>query len=137
MSHGHPKQNGYNVVVIQYLISHLYNTQQNGRINELYNGIIKNIVSRRDSSQPFLIVVNDIDSINKGRKLFHKLLDALEDNGYNGRATAYSSYTNGDLGESRWGLSKVRPGTISYTYNPPPLGLNNSAALVIELEGKV
>jgi len=128
-------QRSYNVVVIQYLISHLHNTKQSGRIYEFYKGIIDDIVCRRDALLPFLIIINDIDTYKKGRNLFYKLIDALEDNGYSGRATAYSSWANGDLGKTRWGGNKIRAGTIEYSYKTPPIGLNKSAALVIELNG--
>jgi hypothetical protein len=126
------EQNSYNVVVIQYLISHLFNTGQNDRINELYTGLINNVVSCWDSQTPFLIIINDIDTIHKGRNFFCMLLDVLEDNDYSGKATAYSAHPDGDLGETRWGGKKNRSGNIEYTYKTQPSGFEG-AGLLIEL----
>jgi len=122
----------YNIIVIQYLISHLYNTHQNQRIDELYNGIVK-IIENSDNTTPFLIVINDIDSYHKGRNLFHGLLNILEEQGCNGHAYAFSDYPNGDLGKIRWGESFRRKGHIEYEY-VVPTGNLEGAALIIELE---
>ncbi len=122
----------YNIIVIQYLISHLYNTHQSQRIDELYNGIVK-IIKNRDKSTPFLIVINDFDSCNKGRPLLHRLLNTLEKEGYNGHAYAFSKYRDGDLGEVRWREGFQINGHIEYEYVYPNENLFG-AALVIELE---
>ena len=124
----------YNVIVVQYLISHLYNTGQSHRIRELYDGFVK-IVSQGLSHYPFLIVINDIDSYNKGRNLFHIFLNMLEDAGFVGTALAYSSYPNGDLGKIRWGASYRRLGQIDYNYRSTPFGIEG-AALIIEITGR-
>lgn len=124
----------YNVIVVQYLISHLYNTRQNHRIRELYDGFIQ-IVSQGLPHSPFLIVINDVDSYIKGRNLFHIFLNMLEDAGFIGTALAYSSYSNGDLGKIRWGESYRRPGQIDYNYCPTPCEMEG-AALIIEITGR-
>lgn len=51
---------GYNILVIQYLVSHLYNTQQSVRIQELYDYIAHSIIPHRISYSPFLIIINDL-----------------------------------------------------------------------------
>lgn len=130
---GMPKDEEYNVVVIQYLISHLYNTDQIDDINLLYQGIINLLSYNRLDNSPFLIIINDIDSCNKGRDKFHILLNMLERAGYNGRATAYSKHKTGDLGERRWNAYGTRRGQIDYTYIATPDTMEG-AALVIELE---
>ncbi len=132
LAEGGPTGHVFNIVVIQYLISHLFNTGQSDRIEELYSGIIDSVVSKRRTASPFLIIINDIDTYHKGRNLFYKFLNLLEDNGYNGRSLAYSSYANGDLGKTRWGGNKVRNGNITYAYGNPPLGFEG-AGLIIEL----
>jgi hypothetical protein len=51
----------YNVVILQYLIAgHIYSNRAE-RIEELYNGIIDNLVSNKRPDSPMLIIVNDID----------------------------------------------------------------------------
>ncbi len=134
LAEGRPRGRSFNVIVVQFLISHLFNTGQNGRIDELYTGLIRNVVSHRNAASPFLIIINDIDTYHKGRNLFYKLLDALEDSGYNGTAIAYSNYANGDLGKTRWGGNKKRLGSLDYSYAPPPAGFEG-AGLIIELNG--
>lgn len=129
---GYEVYEGCNILVVQYLISHLYNTHQSGRIQELYDYIAHSIIPHRISSSPFLIIINDIDSYNKGRNLFYLLLNTLEDCGFNGIANAYSQYANGDLGKTRWGETKKRKGRIEYNYNAP-LQSMEGASLVIEL----
>ena len=125
-------QKSFNVIFIQYLISHLYNTQQVDSIYELYEGLIDLVVSQKPDDSPFLIVINDIDSYNKGRSYFHQFLDYLEDAGYSGQAIAYSLYENGDLGRERWGNNVSRRGRIDYSYVETPTGFEG-AALIIEL----
>lgn len=130
---GIPKDEEYNVVVIQYLISHLYNTDQIDDVNILYQGIINLLSYNRLDNSPFLIIINDIDTLNKGRNKIYLLLNRLESAGFSGRATAYSKYPNGDLGEKRWGNCETTLGCIEYTYKATPDTMEG-AALVIELE---
>lgn len=132
ISENNVPQNSFNVIFIQYLISHLYNTNQVDLIDELYQGLIDLVVSQKPNDSPFLIVINDIDSWNKGRSYFHKFLDYLEDAGYSGRAVAYSLYENGDLGRERWGNNVSRRGRIDYSYVETPTGFEG-AALIIEV----
>lgn len=133
---GKPRNQQYNVVVIQYLISHLYNTGQEDRIGDLFDYIIENILLRRLSSSPFLIIITDIDSINKGRDSWYHLLNKLEDRGYSGKAYVRSAFPKGDLGSERWGSryrsQSRRGGTIDYEYFEND-SEHDGAQLVIEL----
>ena len=61
-----------------------------------------------------MIIINDIDTFNKGRSKFYLLLNRLESAGFSGRATAYSKYPNGDLGVKRWGDCEITSGCIEY-----------------------
>ena len=92
----------YNVVIIQYLLSHLYNTGQADKTLLLFESIIRNILARRLLNSPFLIIITDVDSMNKGRCNWYAFLNMLEDAGYCGTAYARSAFATGDLGESRW-----------------------------------
>lgn len=133
---GSPKHHQYNIVIMQYLISHLYNTEQNWKINSLFDYIISNVLPMRVKCSPFLIIITDIDSMNKGRNSWFLLLDKLENAGYYGAALARSAHPKGDLGQERWSnyRHKQTPvfGNITYNYSQ-----NNSehegAQLIIEL----
>lgn len=133
---GKPHNQQYNIVVIQYLLSHLYNTGQASQIGILFDYIIDNILVKRLNKSPFLIIITDIDSMNKGRNTWYTLLDKLEDKGYHGNAYARSAHANGDLGRTRWSSYPHRQspffGNITYNYSE-----NNSehdgAQLIIEL----
>lgn len=74
-SAGKPNSRQYNVVIIQYLLSHLYNTGQADKTLQLFESIIRNILARRLPNSPFLIIITDVDSMNKGRCNWHMLLD--------------------------------------------------------------
>jgi hypothetical protein len=71
-----------NVVVIQYLISHLYNTKQIGTIQSFYDDLIKNVIACRDKSKPFVILINDVNSNRRGRDYFYDLCKKLIAAGY-------------------------------------------------------
>ena len=115
---GKPHNQQYNIVVIQYLLSHLYNIGQEHRIGLLFDYIISNILAKRLANSPFLIIITDIDSRYKGRNNWYILLDKLEDAGYLGTAYAKSAFPTGDLGQDRWSQHKMSPhfGNIVYKY---------------------
>lgn len=133
---GKPHNQQYNIVVIQYLLSHLYNIGQEHQIGMLFDYIITNILAKRLANSPFLIIITDIDSMYKGRNTWYTLLDKLEDAGYWGTAYARSAFPAGDLGQERWSdyRHKMTPAFERITYN---YSENNSehdgAQLVIEL----
>ena len=124
-----------NVIIIQYLISHLFNTGQNQRISELFDYLINDVLPTRNPRTPFLFIICDVDSVNKGRPTWFTLLDKLEQNGYHGRAYARSFYPNGDLGRERWSHCKGSPNyrNINYHYVQNHNDYDG-AQLVIELE---
>lgn len=131
---GKPRNIRYNVVVIQYLLSHLYNNNQNDQIEILFDYIISNILTNRLYNSPFLIIITDIDCMNKGRNTWHTLLDKLEDSGYHGVAYARSAYASGDLGQIRWSNHKESSvfGNIIYNYLKK-FSETDVAQLIIEL----
>lgn len=124
----------YNVLIIQYLLSHLYNTNQACYIDVLFKEIINNVLHQRALGSPFLIIITDIDSVNKGRNKWYWLLDKLEDAGYHGCALARSFYPTGDLGADRWSGHKMSPvfGNIKYSYCQNE-SEHDGAQLIIEL----
>lgn len=117
-SEGKPRHQQYNIVIIQYLLSHLYNTGQAQKMECLFDYIIRNVLSKRLMNSPFLIIITDIDSRYKGRNNWYILLDKLENAGCHGVAYARSAFSIGDLGRERWSQHKESPqfGNISYEY---------------------
>lgn len=124
----------YNVIVIQYLLSHLYNTGQKQQTRALFQGIIDNFILNRLHNSPFLIIITDIDSCKKGRSNWFVFLDMLEEAEFSGRAYARSAHPDGDLGKDRWSHHKDSScfGNISYTYGENA-SEHDGAQLVIEL----
>lgn len=132
---GKPAHKQYNIVIIQYLLSHLYNNGQYVSTCQLFQHIIHNIIVNRPKNSPFLIIITDIDSCHKGRSKWHVFLDMLEEAGCCGQAYARSTYPQGDLGQDRWRdwqhMQSPSYGNISYEY----LQIHSGAAqLIIELE---
>lgn len=124
----------YNVIVIQYLLSHLFNTEQEHLTSQLFNALISQIISNRLTNSPFLIIITDVDSINKGRNRWYTFLDMLEESGFRGAAYAKSAFPNGDLGQERWSRHKNSPsfGNIDYYYSRNE-SEHDGAQLIIEL----
>lgn len=133
-SDGIPQNRQYNVVVIQYLLSHLYNTGQEMQMMQLFDAIINCLLAQRIPDSPFLIIITDVDSINKGRSEWYNLLDKLENAGYHGIAYARSVFPTGDLGRERWSRHKESAcfGNINYAYLPTK-SEHDGAQLIIEL----
>lgn len=124
----------YNVLVFQYVLSHLFNTRQETLTTHLFQSLIDEVISHRLSESPFLIIISDVDSINKGRKRWFTFIDMLEDAGFHGRALAKSAYPTGDLGRERWSRHKSMScfGNISYTF-VLNASEHDGAQLIIEL----
>lgn len=131
---GKPRHQQYNIVIIQYLLSHLYNTGQVHKMECLFDYIIGNVLSKRLMNSPFLIIITDIDSINKGRNNWYLLLDKLENAGCCGTAYARSAFPNSDLGQERWSQHKMSPcfGNIVYKYSQN-ISESEGAQLIIEV----
>lgn len=77
------KTNSVNVVVLQYVISHLYNSGGVDQINILFKKIKDSIVAYR-KDEPMVIIINDVNSNNLGRDLFLSLIDVLKSDNHHG-----------------------------------------------------
>ena len=71
-----------NVIVISYLLSYLYNTTHRNDILLFFDLIIDNVVLRNKDKK--LIIINDVNSCNRGRDYFPKLIDKLKKKGLHG-----------------------------------------------------
>lgn len=63
--------------MLQYVISHFYNTGQICKIELFYERLIENIILRKEKGKPFVILINDVNSNNRGRDLFESLCKNL------------------------------------------------------------
>lgn len=72
---------GTNIIVIGYLLSYLYNTNQTDEIDLLFNNIADHIVLNRDSGDKVLIILNDVNSNRRGRDYFSHLPHILRKRG--------------------------------------------------------
>jgi hypothetical protein len=130
---------GANIIVIQYLISHLYNTKQIGKINAFYDNLIKNIITYRESNKPCVILINDVNSCYRGRNYFLNLCNKLSKNDFHGMYTAYYFDYNIQNDNQRYGL---RHNSNDILFDIPdgfecyePWKVCSSAQLLIEITG--
>lgn len=77
-----PSISNINIIVLQYFISHLYNTNQINGIDEFFNNLIMNVISNNTNNEPIIIMINDVNSINCGREHFISLYNKLKTLGY-------------------------------------------------------
>lgn len=78
-----------NVLILQYVISHFYNTNQIDKIDRFYDDLIKSIVLHKQQNKPFVIIINDVNSNNRGRDFFLDLCQKLASADFHG---TYSQY---------------------------------------------
>lgn len=67
-----------NVIVLRYVISHFYNTGQIGEIENFFEKLVRNIILHKEQGKPLVILINDVNSNNRGRDNFKKLVEKLE-----------------------------------------------------------
>lgn len=72
-----------NVIVISYLISYLYNTNQTNMIDLLADRIAQNIVLQKRKNYHLLLIINDVNSNNRGRDYFSHFENAIKKAGAN------------------------------------------------------
>lgn len=59
-----------NVIVLQYVISHFYNSGQIGEIESFFEKLVQNIILHKEQGKPLVVLINDVNSNNRGRRLF-------------------------------------------------------------------
>lgn len=74
---------GTNIIVISYLLSYLYNTNQTDQIDLLFDNIANNVVMRKNAGEKMLIIINDVNSNRRGRNYFNHLPRIMRKNGMN------------------------------------------------------
>lgn len=73
-----------NIIVLQYFISHLYNTDQINKLYLFYDNLLNNvIVPSLNNNNSVVIMINDVNSNNCGRDYFMALFNKLTERGFN------------------------------------------------------
>ncbi|WP_303839189.1 hypothetical protein [Selenomonas ruminantium] len=72
---------GMNIIVISYFISYLYNTGQIDKIDVLVDCLVNNVIKHKKKYSPVLLVINDVNSCNRGRDHFESFKDSIKRNG--------------------------------------------------------
>lgn len=129
-----------NVVVLQYIISALYSAKGPKAVEKLFDLIVESIVKVRNKTEPFVILINDVNSNNMGRDMFVNLCDKLVDAGIHGTRKKYYFDRNihneyQRYGESHEKSTAMKPEIAQRYHSYAPWQFCTSAQLLIEIEG--
>ena len=129
-----------NVLVLQYIISALYPTEGARAVNKLFDLVIDGVVKYRNKSEPFVIIINDVNSINMGRDLFINLHNKLRTAGLNGRVSQFYFDKNIKVDAQRYGTrhdnsTAMTPEMAAKYQEYEPWQYCTSAQLLIEIGG--
>lgn len=129
-----------NVLVLQYIISALYVSMGVSAIDKLFDLIVDSIVRYKRDSEPFVILINDVNSRNMGRELFLDLKNKLKDAGFHGDYARYYFDNNIKVEAQRYGTkhenSRAMPPKLAEKYRKyEPWQFCTSAQLLIEIGG--
>ena len=127
-----------NVVVLQYVISHLYNNGQIEQVNDFFRKLIDDIIVRKQEEVPMVILINDVNSIYRGRDYFEDLVDQLRDSDFSGNCNRYYFDYNIQNDAQRYGEKHKTVNTIFSLPNEfesiyQPWHYCSSAQLLIEV----
>lgn len=78
-----------NVIVLQYVISHFYNTGQIDKINLFFDKLIDKIIAYKQAGKPFVVLINDVNSNRRGRDYFDIVISKLQGVGFHGNSTRF------------------------------------------------
>ena len=87
--------NNANIVVISYLISYLYNTDQINAVDILAKNLVKSAIEKKGT--PLLLVINDVNSYKRGRDYFSYFESAIRNCGLTVVKSEYKYFDNGNL----------------------------------------
>lgn len=78
-----------NVIVLQYVISHFYNTGQIQQISGFFDKLVDNIITHKEQGSPLVVLINDVNSNNRGRDYFQLLVSKLAAKGFSQNSQRY------------------------------------------------
>lgn len=127
-----------NVLILQYVISHFYNTKQISKIEKFFDDLIDNIILHKEKGEPLIVIISDVNSNNRGRDYFLVLCKKLGQKHLEGTYSQY--YFDYDIKSDfqRYG-NKHKSNKVLYTL-PSKLDKYNpwrecsSAQLLIEIK---
>ncbi len=128
-----------NVIILQYVISHFYNTGQIDQIENFFVNLVNNVVKSRNNNEPLIILINDVNSCNRGRDYFEDLLRVLNNNRFNGQYSQFYFDYRIKNDSRRYGEKHQRNNTL---FNLDDIDLDlyepwkdcSSAQMLIEIE---
>lgn len=86
-----------NIIIMSYLISSLYNTDQIQFVEELADNIVERILKKKKSNQPLLFIINDINSNRRGRDYFEDFEKAIRKSSLTIEKREYKYFDDGNL----------------------------------------
>ncbi len=101
-----------NVIVLQYVISHFYNTGQINVVQQFFSDLIKNVVETRKDGDPFVILINDVNSCYRGRDYFEDLVRILKKHNYHGQCSCFYFDYRIQNNFQRYGVKHLRNNTL-------------------------
>lgn len=127
-----------NIIILQYVISHFYNTDQINEIESFFDNLVENIIAHKSEESPFIIIINDVNSCNRGRDNFDILIEKLRSKNYHGICPKYYFDYNIQNEHQRYG---TKHNDVDVLYNVPnklnkyqPWKYCSSAQLLIEVK---
>lgn len=129
-----------NVLVLQYIISALYVSEGASAIDKLFDLVVESIVQYKCDSEPFVILINDVNSRNMGRDLFLNIINKLQLAGFHGHCSQYYFDNNIKVEAQRYGTkhdkSRAMTPEMAARYRKyEPWQFCTSAQLLIEIGG--
>ena len=91
--------NDTSVIVISYLISYLYNTNQIVQIDSLVHDIAERIINKKGDGHPLLLIINDVNSNRRGRNYFAYFENAISQAGLSIANKKYRYFDTGYLND--------------------------------------
>lgn len=124
-----------NVLILQYLISHFYNTGKLVEVKKFYKRLIKNVINHMQKNS--VIIINDVNSNNRGRDYFLLFSDLLDESGIKHKATKrYFNYRIQNVYQ-QYGIMYPNNNVLTWPSNElaqySPWTVCSSAQLIIEL----
>ena len=74
---------GINVIILQYVISYFYNTDQILTIDKFFDDLI-DVIEKKNEREKLLIIINDVNSCYRGRDYFLNLYKKIKKHNFHG-----------------------------------------------------
>lgn len=114
--------NDANIIVISYLISYLYNTNQIDTIGTFIDDIVKNIIEEKNKGQKLLLIINDVNSYKRGRDYFDWFKNRIEARHSSVVKCTYKYFDTGNLYD---GQKIGSPHTASQCFLQVPIDIQH------------